>query len=252
MHPSPTRRGARGLRGLAAGEFEQGHRVRAFTGVHVEHEQTRALSRGDRHVGVRPSGPPPAYARPVGGRLQEAVRREGPLSSRLAREDGNAPSGVEERTPEQLAGVPCDAPAWPRSVARAAPPGPLRALGLPRPLCVTIASFSHNARHHSRSSPIRGRADLSPTPRSRGCPVSQGTRAGDGPPDGDSRPELPTRAREGAPDSERTPEAAAQIGACPGVGAVGSRAPRGARANPPRVARRSPRLRTDFAGRAWA
>jgi hypothetical protein len=104
MHPSPTCRSARGLRGLAAGEFEQRHRVRAFvravTDVHVKHEEARALSRGDRlGSAFGHPAPPPAYAPLVGGRLQEAVRREGPLSFRLAREAGNAPSGVEERTP---------------------------------------------------------------------------------------------------------------------------------------------------------
>src|SRR5829696_1572840 len=135
MHPSPTCRGAGGLRGLAAGEFEHGHRVRAFLRRPCRgRADPSALPWGSPRERVRPSGPPPAYARPVGGRLQEAVRREGSFSSRLAREDGNAPSGVEERTPEQLAGVPCDAPAWSPSVARAAPPGPLRALG-PPPLC---------------------------------------------------------------------------------------------------------------------
>src|SRR5829696_6928416 len=161
MHPSPTCRGARGLRGLSAGEFEQLHRVRTFLRrPRRARADPSALPWGSPRERVRPSPPPLAYARPVGGRLQEAVRREGPLSSRLAREDGNAPSGVEERTPEQLAGVPCDAPAWSRSVAWAAPRGPPRTLGLPRPLRVTIPSFSHNARHHSRSSPIRGRTDL--------------------------------------------------------------------------------------------
>jgi hypothetical protein len=48
MHPSPTCGRLRRLRGLAAGEFEQRHRVRAFTGVHGELEQALALSSRDR------------------------------------------------------------------------------------------------------------------------------------------------------------------------------------------------------------
>src|SRR5215204_5339758 len=146
MHPSPTCRGARGLRGLAAGEFEHGHLVRAFLRrPRRGRADPSALPWGSPRERVRPSGPPPAYARPVGGRLQEAVRREGPLSSRLAREDGNAPSGVEERTPEQLAGMVHDAHAEARSVAWATPSGPPRTLGRPRRLCIGAASFSHHA-----------------------------------------------------------------------------------------------------------
>src|SRR4051794_9444364 len=142
MHPSPTCRSARGLRGLAAGEFEQGHRVRAFTDVHVEDEEARALSRGDRHVRVRPSPPPPPYARLVGGRLQEAVRREGSLSSRLARKHGYATPGVDERALEQLARIPRDALAGHGYATQALRRGRALASALPRPLCVTAASVS--------------------------------------------------------------------------------------------------------------
>jgi len=119
-HPSQRTRSSGAGRG----------RVRAGTSSPCLHRRPRraragpsALPWGSPRERVRPPGPPPTYARPVGGRLQEAVRCEVPLSLRLAREDGDAPSGVEERTPERLAGVPCDTPAsWSRSVARAARP----------------------------------------------------------------------------------------------------------------------------------
>ena len=131
----------------------------------------RALSRGDRHVRVRPSGPPLAYARLLGGRLQEAVRREGPLSSRFARKDGNAPRGVDQSSPEQLARMAHDAHAGARSDARATPRGPPRTLGRPRRLCIGAASFSHHAdiiavpsvrRHGARRVPLPGDAPASP------------------------------------------------------------------------------------------
>jgi hypothetical protein len=120
MHPSPTCRIFRRLRGLATGEFEQRHRVRALTGLHVEHEQARALSSRDRPGSVF-------------GHLVQHQRTRTPsvFASRK-------PFGVDEDAHEQLARVPRDAPARqaPGSATRAAPRGPVLALGLRRPLCL--------------------------------------------------------------------------------------------------------------------